>query len=97
MGTLREEIAELIRQQSRSALEISGLLGIQEKDVYHHLLHIARSAARGETFHVEPSQCITCGYIFRDRKKLTRPGRCPHCRNQRITRPSFSLGSSSSE
>jgi predicted Zn-ribbon and HTH transcriptional regulator len=92
MGTLREEIADLIRQQSRTAREISVLLGIQEKDVYQHLVHIARSAAKSGVFHVEPARCITCGYVFRERKKLTRPGRCPRCRSQRITRPSFSLG-----
>jgi len=92
MGTLREEIAELIRQQPCSTRDISRLLGIKEKDVYQHLLHIARSAVRGEVFHMEPSRCIACGYLFHGRKKLTRPGRCPRCRRQRITRPSFSLG-----
>ncbi|MBW2149599.1 MAG: transcriptional regulator [Deltaproteobacteria bacterium] len=93
MGTIREEIAELIREQPRSAREISKLMSIQEKEVYNHLLHIARSAARNEIFHVDPSRCIACGYIFHGRNRLTRPGRCPRCRGQRITKPSFFLDS----
>ena len=94
MGTIREEIAELIRQKRLCANEISRKLCVQEKDVYHHLEHIARSAGGGEAFHVEPAVCLSCGFVFRDRKRLKRPGRCPRCRGERITRPSFFLESS---
>jgi predicted Zn-ribbon and HTH transcriptional regulator len=32
-----------------------------------------------------------CGFLFRDRTKLTRPGRCPKCRGEGITAPYTAL------
>jgi predicted Zn-ribbon and HTH transcriptional regulator len=45
MPTLRQKIISLLIDEEMSAREISGEVGISEKEVYGHLSHIARSVA----------------------------------------------------
>jgi hypothetical protein len=90
--TLRQRMIDLLREQEADAREISQALGIAEKEVYAHLEHIRRSAAAaGGELSVTPSECPACGYVFADRGRLTRPGRCPRCRATRVSRPSFRI------
>ena len=66
------------------------MLGIREKDVYEHLDHVARSALAAKLkLRVAPSRCLKCGYLFRERKRFTRPSRCPVCRNSHLTEPAY--------
>lgn len=51
------------------------------------LRHMIRSAlAAGYEVVVEPAKCKSCGFVF-DEDKLTRPGKCPACRESRIVEP----------
>jgi len=75
-----------------SAQEISGQIRIPEKDVYIHLEHIRRTARRSrQELKVLPARCNTCGFVFKKRNRLFKPGRCPVCRRQHISPPAFSL------
>ncbi len=90
--TLRRAMLDHLREGPLTSRDLSGLLGIREKDVSAHLEHLVRSLKRSdERLHVEPAECLGCGYIFADRKRLTRPSACPKCRAQRIEAPIFSL------
>jgi len=92
MKTQRQQIIELLKRNELSAREISASLGIEEKDVYVHLTHIERSvAARGKKIHIRASRCRKCGYIFIDRRRFTRPGRCPRCKASYIEEPAFKI------
>ncbi len=74
------------------ARELSRELGIKEKEVYDHLVHVERSAAAtSATFILTPSQCLLCGYVFEDRRRLTRPSRCPKCKRSKLQSPSFRI------
>lgn len=90
--TLRHRIIALLREREMDARELSQELGIKEKEVYEHLVHVERSAAAaGTRFILTPSQCLLCGYRFADRRRLTRPSRCPECRRSRLQSPSFRI------
>jgi len=89
--TSRQAIKELLREQPHSALEISQLLSISEKEVLDHLTHIARAPGPGLRFHLTPAACKHCGFIFKKRERLTTPSRCPMCRGESIRRPRFAL------
>ena len=92
MKTARKQIIDLLNEVAMSAIEISQDLGIREKEVYAHLSHIARSVeAQGKKLIINPSQCLKCGYVFEDRKRFTRPGRCPRCRETHIKRPTYEI------
>ena len=89
MGTLRQSIIFVLKEQTVTAKEISQAVGIREKEVYEHLAHIAQSRSLGGKFILIPSTCKDCGFVFRKRDRLTPPGRCFLCRSESITPPRF--------
>ena len=92
MTTIRKQIISLLAHEECDARTLSRQLGIREKEVYAHIPHIIRTvSAMGKTLTVVSAECNTCGYIFRDRKKISKPGRCPKCKNERIDPPRFKI------
>lgn len=87
--TVRQEISDLLIKDKLTIREISQALRIRERDVIEHLEHILKSVSRKGRFRIEPSVCRRCGFVFKDRKRLRSPGRCPICRNEAITEPRF--------
>jgi len=82
----------LLSQGVRSARDLSQMLHIQEKEVYSHLSHIARSVvSQSHRLVVIPSRCLVCGYVFDNRKRFTRPSRCPCCKGERIEEPRYEV------
>ena len=92
MPTIRQKIISLLNEEEMSALEISGEVGISEKEVSEHLVHIARSvASQDKKVTIIPANCLSCGYVFEDRQRFTRPGRCPQCKKSHIQSPRFRI------
>lgn len=88
--TKRREIIALLQTGTFSAKEISSNIGIPEKEVYDHLEHIRRSMTqKGGHLVITPSECLSCGFVFAKREKLSKPGKCPVCRSQHIREPLF--------
>ena len=89
-ATTREQIRAVLREGWASARELSGRVGITEREVVAHLPHVERSArAAGELFETEPARCLACDRGFEGRTKKRTPSRCPACRSERIARPRF--------
>ncbi|MDA3833125.1 MAG: hypothetical protein PF495_06975 [Spirochaetales bacterium] len=85
MSTIRKQITELLTEKECDARMISQQLGISEKEAYDHLPHIIRSvSATGKTLIVSAPQCLNCGYEFKTRIKLSKPGRGTVCKKERI-------------
>jgi predicted Zn-ribbon and HTH transcriptional regulator len=92
MKTLREQMMMFLSNNDMSAKEISSAVGIGEKEVYGHLTHIARSIkSQGRKLVINPAECMGCGYVFEKRKRFTRPGRCPICKNEHIKNPMYRI------
>ena len=90
--TVRHRILVELEQGLLSALELSGIIGIPEKEVAGHLEHIRQSLHRtGRHLVVQPAECAKCGFVFEKRERLTRPSRCPVCRSESVHAPLFSL------
>ena len=91
-GTTRQKMIALLRQGPMDRRQISQALGIQEKEVARHLPHVAKSvAARNMQWVVEPAYCENCDFEFKNRRRLSRPGKCPRCRHERIHGPWFHI------
>ena len=95
--TRRRCIARALRDRSMSAMEISRQFGIPVKVALTDVEHIRRGLRggyAGEKFQVQESACVSCGFVFRGRSRLTAPSRCPVCRSERISEPEFRVSSS---
>jgi predicted Zn-ribbon and HTH transcriptional regulator len=91
----RERIIELLTatEEPMDVGEIARELGLDPREaasIYEDLEHIARSLKNsGFVLLVQPPACKSCGYVFRDLKRLKKPSKCPRCRSERIYPPRF--------
>ena len=71
---------------------LSRILRISEKEVIAHLSYVSRTVSRnGQTLAVLPFRCLSCGFVFKNRKRYTRPGRCPKCKKTHIETPIYGI------
>ena len=89
--TLRKQLIDYLAQEPRSISRLARELGLPRADVEDALRHMIRSArAAGHRIVVVPAKCRSFGFTF-DEDKLTKPGKCPECRNSRIFEPQISV------
>ena len=92
--TLRQAMIKHMEEGPCTTKDLSALVGIREKEVVPHLEHIQKSLrASGRKLMVQSAQCLSCGFVFKTRSRLSKPSACPNCRNQHIDPPVFSLES----
>jgi len=90
METIRRQMIFRLTREEMNARELSQAIGIKEKEIFEHLPHIARSVkALKKKLAIRPARCLTCGYVFKDRRRFTPPGRCPRCKKERIESPAY--------
>ncbi len=91
--TARQRIMGLLLDTRLTSRQLAQRVGIPERQVEDHLTHIVKTVARDRSrrFMLEPPACQDCGYIFRDRSRLTKPSRCPRCRSEAITAPRYGI------
>ena len=82
--TIRREIIQLMMENAVTPYDISGELGISEREAAYHLEHALVSARRKFKIEVKPASCKSCGFVFKDRKKVKRPSKCPSCKKGQI-------------
>jgi predicted Zn-ribbon and HTH transcriptional regulator len=91
-GTVRQRIGELLSRSEMDVRQLSQQLGVKEKEIVGHLSHLARSVqTRGQKLLIGPCRCLSCGYEFKERRRFTRPGRCPRCRRTHLSAPGFRI------
>lgn len=92
MQTIRQQIIAILSREKLTVRDISQELGIAEKEIYSHLDHIARSlTCRGGELIISPYRCLDCGYLFKDRQRFNRPGRCPRCKKSRLQPAAYQI------
>jgi predicted Zn-ribbon and HTH transcriptional regulator len=90
--TIRQKIIVFLEGGEASPRDIARETGISEREVTDHLTHIQKSITNTEyTLRVTPAKCNKCGFVFRKRTRLSKPGKCPICRNKSIHPPLFSI------
>lgn len=93
MSTVRQRIADLLRESELTAREISQRAHVAEREVADHLRHLEHTLAQaGERLLTLAPQCVKCGFVFEQRLRHSRPSRCPECKSERIYPPKFSVG-----
>jgi hypothetical protein len=92
--TIRQQLRGLLLREEIDFTTLRALLGLGVRALEDELRHVEKSArAENEVLVVTPPLCLACGFAFRDRapRHLHAPGRCPECRSERISPPSFRL------
>ncbi len=89
--TARQRIIEILTETPRTTEQLARMLGLPERQVEEHLVHVVKTVARDRSrrFILDPSTCLECGFMFRDRTRLTRPSRCPRCRKEGVSSPRY--------
>lgn len=85
--TIRQGIIKLIENNPLAAIEISKEIGVSEKDINYHLEQIGKSGILS----IIPSRCAHCEFVFKDRTRSKKPGKCPSCKSTRIYPPLFTV------
>jgi len=90
--TIRRYIMALLEEGTYSAKELSNIIRIPEKDICDHLEHLQRTFGKSRMrLDVVPAECRHCGFVFKKRGRLTKPGKCPTCRSIHIHSPLFHI------
>lgn len=90
--TIRQEIIKLLSKGPATIRDISQSVSIMEKEVFEHLISAEKSLKRqNKKLLVEPFRCLSCGFVFKERKKFKKPGKCPNCKNGRIESALFRI------
>jgi predicted Zn-ribbon and HTH transcriptional regulator len=88
--TTRRQIRTLLEERPYTAKEISSAVHRSEKEVENHLEHLRKSLrSEGRRLDQVPAGCRECGFVFRKRERLKAPSRCPVCKGEAVSDPSF--------
>ncbi len=87
--TRRERLQELLEKGEFTVEQLARFIDAPVRDVVDDLEHVRKSA--GDRFHMRPPECEGCGFVFHKRRKITRPSRCPECREERVIGPWFGI------
>ena len=92
MKTIRQQIIDRLTEEEMGVRDLSQVLKIKEKEVLEHLPHIERSVkSLNKKIIFTPSSCFSCGFVFEERRRFSRPSRCPRCKDTRIENPMFRI------
>lgn len=90
--TVRQQLMDLLCAEEMTVRELSQALRIAEKEVLDHLTHIERTALRQKKqLLVKPFECLSCGFVFDKRSRLSKPGRCPRCKKSHIQNAKYQI------
>jgi predicted Zn-ribbon and HTH transcriptional regulator len=91
--TVRRQIRAYLEEGPHTAKELSVAIHRPEKEIANHLEHLRKSLrTEGLRLTQVPAECRGCGFVFRKRDRLKGPGRCPVCKGESISDPSFRIG-----
>jgi len=89
--TTRQRIADRLRAEPMAAAGLARAFDIPASDAIDHVTHISQSLEpTDETLLVAPPECEDCGFTDFD-DLINRPGRCPDCKSEAVTDPTFTI------
>ena len=89
--TTRQRIADFLRAETAAAGRLAEEFEITTAAVLSHVEHIARSLeGTDEQLLAAPPACRDCGFEGFD-DLTNRPSRCPECKSENVTEPTFTV------
>lgn len=87
--TVRQEIIRLLDGNKLPVSIISKEIRKSEREINDHLDQIAKSGILA----IIPSECADCGFVFKNRDRSKKPGKCPSCKSTHLSPPLFTVKS----
>ncbi len=88
--TRREQIIEILKQTPQTVTQLANFFQLKPKDIETDLEHIKKSVkAKNLKLIIEPTYCEKCNFIFKERSRIRKPGKCPKCNSESISEPVF--------
>ena len=88
--TRRQEIIEILSKEEKTAQELANFFRVELKFILDDLVHVKRSV-RPRKLKSKPAYCKACGFIFKERSKVSKPSRCPRCKKEAIQAAVFRI------
>ncbi|WP_255169767.1 transcriptional regulator [Natrononativus amylolyticus] len=89
--TTRQRLARALREEPGTPSALAERFDLTPGSVLRHVEHVSRSVeGTGEQFLVAPPACEECGFDRFD-DLLNRPSRCPSCKSESVTEPTFTI------
>ena len=89
--TTRQRIADFLRAETAAAGRLAEEFEITTAVALSHVEHIARSLeGTDEQLLAAPPTCRDCGFEGFD-DLTNRPSRCPECKSENVTEPTFTV------
>jgi predicted Zn-ribbon and HTH transcriptional regulator len=85
--TIRQHILRLLSDTEYSIGELSKSIQQSEKIVLEHLQELQKTGK----IQIIPAECLDCGFVFEERNRVKKPGKCPKCKSLRIAEPLYQL------
>ena len=91
MLTHRQRLVELLSEDLFTLHELSAEMHLSVKEVLHHLTHVQKSIHPPLRFVLDPARCLQCGFVFKERRKLSPPSKCPKCKDTHLQDPRYGV------
>ena len=88
--TRRQEIIEILSKEEKTAQELANFFQLELKFILEDLEHIKKSIIPRRLL-MKPAFCKACGFVFKERSKISKPSKCPRCKKEGIQAALFRI------
>ena len=88
--TRRQEIIEILSKEEKTAQELVNFFQLELKFILEDLEHVKKSV-RPRRLILKPAFCKACGFVFKERSRVSKPSKCPRCKKEWIQAALFGI------
>ncbi len=88
--TRRQELIKLLEQGEWSLQHLANHFKLSVAELLPDFYHIKRTIKPRQIV-VKPAVCRNCGYVFRERSKISKPSKCPKCKSEWIESQRYTI------
>ena len=81
--TRRQQIIDIISKEEKTAQELANMFQTELKFILDDLQHIEKSV-RPKKLRRKHAFCKSCGFVFEEKSRISKPSKCPKCRKEWI-------------
>lgn len=80
----------MLQQNKQTAQQLANYFQTTLKEILEDLEHIQKSI-KPKKLKIAPAYCRKCNFVFKERDKISKPGKCPRCKSEWIEAQMFGI------